>query len=82
MTDHKIEFTPPKGVVPEGVSAGEEFDAVSTFRVKDGGEICLVQIGDVKMPGYGDREGDSKPGYEKEAKEVAQSGMMDNNGGY
>lgn len=81
--EKRVEFTAPKGVVPEGTSSGEEFDLVCTFRVKDSGQVCLTMMGDSKMPGYGDHD-DSKPGYEKEAKEVASSGMamQSDNGGY
>ena len=55
MSD-RVEFKPPKGVVPEDVQAGDTFDLVSTYRVKDNGEICLVQIGDTKMEGYDEDE--------------------------
>ena len=51
-----IEFKPPKGVVPEDVGKGDTFDLVSTYRLKDNGEICLIQIGDHKMPGYDEDE--------------------------
>jgi len=61
----RIEFTPPKGVVPEGTKAGEEFDAVCTFRVKPDGDVCLVMLGDEKMPGYGERDR-GKPSYKDE----------------
>jgi len=48
----RVEFKAPKGVVPEDVQSGDTFDLVSTYRLKDNGEICLIQIGDTKMPGY------------------------------
>lgn len=63
MTTKRVEFTPPDGVVPEGAEAGEEFDAVCTFRVKDSGDICLIQLGETKMPGY-DSSPQYKPDYE------------------
>ena len=49
-----VEFQPPPGVVPEGASVGDEFDLVTTYRIKPGGTICLVQAGDIKFPGYSD----------------------------
>jgi hypothetical protein len=51
----KVEFQPPKGAVPEGHEAGEDFDMVCTFRVKDNGSCCLVVMGETKMPGYDDK---------------------------
>jgi hypothetical protein len=56
----RVEFTPPKGVVPEDIKKGDTFDLVSTYRLKDDGEICLIQIGDTKMPGYEEGEYESK----------------------
>jgi len=52
-----VEFTPPKGFIPPEVSEHGEFDLVCTFRAKSGGQICLVQLGDTKMPGYDKDEG-------------------------
>lgn len=71
MKTQRIEFKPPAGVVPENTGADETFDMVSTYRVKPNGDICLIQIGDVKMPGYDDKEG-GKPSYGDYAQ-----GMMD-----
>lgn len=65
MMAKRVEFTPPAGVVPEGTMPGEEFDAVTTYRVKEGGTICAVMIGDVKMPGYDDNgRAAHKPEYQ------------------
>lgn len=64
MMTKRVEFKAPDGVVPEGTMAGEEFDAVSTYRVKDNGTICLVMLGDTKMPGYDDAAASHKPEYE------------------
>jgi hypothetical protein len=57
----QVEFTPPPGVVPEDATPGKEFDLVCTFRVKAGGQVCLVMMGDQQMPGYGAREREDKP---------------------
>lgn len=55
----KVEFTPPAGfATPEGTEAGKEFEAMATFQVKRDGRLCLVAIGDHKMPGYSDNEDD------------------------
>lgn len=56
----RVEFEAPKGVVPEDIQPGDTFDLVSTYRLKDSGEICLIQIGDVKMPGYDEGDYESK----------------------
>lgn len=76
MKQKRVEFTPPaEFALPEGVTEGEDFDAVCTFRVKGEGTVCLVQMGDAKMPGYDGKEAasepKSKPGYGEYAK-----GMM------
>lgn len=60
MRTQRVEFRAPAGAVPEGTQPGEEFDLVSTFRMKDNGDCCLVMMGDSKMPGYD--KGDGKPG--------------------
>lgn len=73
-----VEFTPPSGSLPEGVSDGEEFELVCTFRVK-GKKVCITQMGDTKMPGYG-----SKPDYSDQAKSMQQeySPGAEGEGGY
>lgn len=67
----RIEFQPPPGVVPEGATAGEDFDLVCSFRVKADGTVCLVEMGDVDMPGY-DAKGESKPTYGEYAKSMTE----------
>ena len=49
-------FKAPAGVIPEGIGEGDTFDVVTTFRVEKDGEICPIQVGDTKMPGYEDSE--------------------------
>ncbi len=78
----RIEFNPPAGVVPEGVTAGEEFDLVSTFRVKDNGDVCLVMMGDVKMPGYSETKDKGKPSYSDEHQAMMGTGGGDVQSGY
>lgn len=63
----RVEFMAPKGVVPEDIKAGDTFDLVSTYRLKPDGQICLIQIGDVQMPGYDEDE------YEDKNKTTRQS---------
>lgn len=67
----RVEFEAPKGVVPEDIEAGDTFDLVSTYRLKDNGEICLIQIGDTKMPGY------EKDEYEESTKGKNRQGYGD-----
>lgn len=51
-----VEFTPPKGLaVPENKAEGDTFESMATFRIKKGGRMCLVAIGDYEMPGYIDK---------------------------
>lgn len=56
MKSNPVEFMPPAGVVPETTSPGDEFDLVTTYRLKPDGKVCLVKAGDVDMPGYGDKD--------------------------
>lgn len=79
----RIEFTPPANVVPEGTKAGEEFDLVCSFRVKPDGDVCLIQMGDEKLPGYSDKAGNGKPSYkdEHEAMMGGDSGTAMGSGG-
>lgn len=77
MKTKLVEFTPPAGAVPEGTAVGEEFDLVSTFRVKKGGTVCLVVMGDQKMPGY--EEKSTHDNYASEANAM-RSGMMGGGG--
>lgn len=69
----RIEFKPPPGLsVPEGMGAGDTFDLLSTYRIKPNGDICLVAIGDVQMPGYNDKKVDHNDG----AKEAGMAAAM------
>lgn len=76
MRSKRVEFTPPEAfALPEGVAPDEDFDMVATFRVKQGGTVCLVAIGDVKMPGYDDSDKGGQPMYEDEANEMMGYGQ-------
>ena len=74
-SERRIEFQAPPGTVPEGTAAGEEFDLVCTFRVK-GPNVCLVQMGDVKMAGYADKPDKGRASYADE-----HGAMMKGSGG-
>lgn len=78
MKTKKVEFQPPPGVVPEGVGVGDEFDLVTTYRVKPGGTICAVVIGEVQMPGYNE-DSRGHDNYASEAKAMTDSASQ---GGY
>lgn len=82
MNTRKIEFHAPPGVVPEGTKSGEEFDLVCTFRVKSSGEVCLVQMGDEKMPGYSDKADKGKPSYADEHEAMLGAGGGETQTGY
>lgn len=66
MKSQRVEFRPPKGSVPEGMTANEDFDLVCSFRVKDTGDVCLVKFGDAEMPGY-DGKASEAPAKEEHA---------------
>ncbi len=70
----KVEFVPPPSFSPPEGSNDGEFDIVCTFRTK-GNKICLVELGDTKMPGYDDSEDDSssKPNYAGYAQDMQQT---------
>lgn len=77
---NKVEFQPPAGAVPEGLSVGDEFDLVCSFRVKPSGQICLIQLGEIKMPGYSE-DAKTHDNYASEAKAM-RGGMTANGGNY
>lgn len=53
----RVEFTPPEGLAtPEGRNDGDTFEMMATFKIKKGGRLCLVAIGEHKMPGYDSNE--------------------------
>ena len=78
----RVEFKPPEGFVAPEASETGEWDVVCTFRSKPDGTICLVQLGETKMPGYdGGKEArmESKPNYSKYTQ--GMQGMMGAGGG-
>ncbi len=72
-TSKKVSFKPPAGVVPEGTGVGDTFDLVSTFRVEQGGTVCLTVMGETKMPGYDNDKGEKRAAYRPEAADMAAS---------
>ena len=63
---------PPKGVaMPEGLSPGDDFDMVCTFRMTPDG-VCMTKMGDAEMPGYGKGGNDAKPDYSGYADSLRQ----------
>lgn len=54
----KVEFKIPDGLtLPESLESDGEFDSLATFRLKpDGKTLCLVAIGETKLPGYDKEE--------------------------
>jgi hypothetical protein len=75
MRTKRVEFAPPEGSVPEGLGAGEDFDLVCTFRVKDNGEVCLVKFGDTDMPDTAKVGATTKGNYREMASDMANSSM-------
>ena len=80
----RVEFRAPSGFqAPENIEQGKDFDLVCSFRVKPDGTICMTKLGDVDMPGYGDKkdqdeDGDQKhkPGYSEYAKTMTETAPM------
>jgi hypothetical protein len=57
-----IEFKIPGAFqIPEGVAAGQDFEAMATFQVKKGGRLCLLAVGEHPLPGYEDEGQPSGP---------------------
>lgn len=74
MKSKQVEFMPPQGfTVPEGVSPGDSFDLVCSFKMKDSGMICMTELGDTKMPGYDDKQ-EERPSYGKYSEEMMAQG--------
>lgn len=82
MKTQRIEFTPPKNSLPEGVKEGQEFDLVLTMRLEKGGKVCVTKFGDMEMD-Y-DKDGEDKsyvrPGMDDEIKAM-QSAMKESGDG-
>lgn len=77
-----IEFTPPKGMaIPEGKGSGDTFDSIATFRIKPDGKMCLVAIGDHKLPGY-DKDAMTDGGREMGDKAASRYREKMDGGGY
>lgn len=82
----RVEFKIPPGyTVPEGTESGGEWKEMATFRLKKNGQMCLVEIGEHKMPGYEDK--DSSPMHEMQEKASSRYGeamgnMAPTTGGY
>jgi hypothetical protein len=75
--EQKVTFKPPPGAVPEGTAQGEDFDLVCTFRVEQGGRVCLTQMGEHRLPGYtGSQETAHKPAPSYADEAMAMQGAM------
>jgi len=83
----RVEFKIPDGyTVPEGTESGGEWQEMAKFRLKKNGQMCLVAIGEHKMPGYDDKQ-ESSPMHEAQEKTSsrysdAMGGMSPTTGGY
>jgi hypothetical protein len=74
MKSKKIEFLlPSEFVLPDGVDAGDEFEALATLQLKENGRACLVALDGNRVEGY--REDDEKP--DKRSYSQAASDAMD-----
>lgn len=74
-------FKIPEGLqIPEGTQEGDTFDALATFSLEKGGELCLRKIDDVSVDS-GDETGQKQDkGYAesdayKQAKKQAETPM-------
>lgn len=80
MKSKKVRFVPPNGTVPEGTQAGDEFDLVTTYRMDEDGQCCMVRMGDTQMD-Y-DKHEKSKPDYHDMANNIMSDRMtMSKDGG-
>lgn len=53
--------------MPEGVSPGDEFELVCTFRLKESGTVCLTQFGETEMQ---DDKAEARPDYSDHVAEM------------
>lgn len=77
----QVEFTPPKGSVPEGVEAGSTFSLVCDFRVKPSGKVCLTKFGEVDMD-YDRRTGEPRQKHDDMPEMGGKESMGTTGGGY
>jgi|SRR5690348_2372437 len=78
----RVEFTPPKEfTLPETAMQSGEFDLVCSFHVKPDGKICLVKLGETKMPGYDkeerEEENEHRPDYGELTRGIQEGMNMD-----
>lgn len=49
-------FPMPEGYDMEDKKPGDEFEAVCTLKVEDGGRLCVTKVEGMDVPGYDDKE--------------------------
>ena len=66
----EVHLDVPEGFeIPEGIKAGERFEAMSTYRLKENGQICLEAIEGNWLPGE-----DGETASEEEAEGSEEEG--------
>lgn len=49
-------FPMPEGYDMEDRKPGDEFEAVCTLKVEDGGRLCVTKVEGMSVPGYDEKE--------------------------
>lgn len=71
--DYKVKFAAPAAFTPpQGVKPGDSFESMATFRMEDGGMLCLEAIDGEPLEGTEKEEAAESP--EQEAKEGSDEG--------
>jgi hypothetical protein len=49
-------FPMPEGFDLDDKKTGDEFEAVCTLKVEDGGKLCVTKVEGMAVPGYDEKE--------------------------
>lgn len=73
-----ITLSLPDGVkVPDGMESGDIFQAMTSYKLMDGGKVQLCEIDDEPVEGYKDDEGSEPNSSEDDSTQSMTQSMQD-----
>lgn len=83
---NKIEFKPPENLkryLGEGLAPGQKVELLTSYRVKEDGNMCITMWDDeVPAPGYNEEgEPEKESGFKERAMGMMNGEMMSDGGG-
>lgn len=77
MNKESIEFMAPEGMeMPEGLAAGDTFEAMATVKLGEDGELYLTALDGMPLAGMKEEEEGEEEGEENEMAEESGEEMM------